>query len=217
MFTGIIEQTGIVKNIQKKRNQANITIQFGENISDLILGESISVNGVCLTVIKSGKDNFTADISEETLVRTNLGELKSLEVVNIERALKAGERLGGHFVSGHIDGTGRISKKIKKGKFILLTLEAPEEIMRYIVEKGSVAVDGISLTVASCDDKGFTISIIPHTEACTNLKGKKSGDIVNLENDMIGKYIEKFVNFNNHNPVRKKKLSKEFLEAHGFI
>ena len=111
MFTGIIEQTGIVKNIQKKRNQANITIQFGENISDLILGESIAVNGVCLTVIKAGKDNFTADISEETLVRTNLGELKSLEVVNIERALKAGERLGGHFVSGHIDGTGRISKK----------------------------------------------------------------------------------------------------------
>ena len=217
MFTGIIEQAGIVKNIQKKRNQANITIQFGENISDLILGESIAVNGVCLTVIKAGKDNFTADISEETLVRTNLGELKSLEVVNIERALKAGERLGGHFVSGHIDGTGRISKKIKKGKFILLTLEAPEEIMRYIVEKGSVAVDGISLTVASCDDKGFTISIIPHTEACTNLKEKKTGDIVNLENDMIGKYIEKFVNFNNHNPVRKKKLSKEFLEAHGFI
>jgi len=216
MFTGIIEQTGIVKNIQKKRNQANITIQFGENISDLILGESISVNGVCLTVIKSGKDNFTADISEETLVRTNLGELKSLEVVNIERALKAGERLGGHFVSGHIDGTGRISKKIKKGKFILLTLEAPEEIMRYIVEKGSVAVDGISLTVASCDDKGFTISIIPHTEACTNLKGKKSGDIVNLENDMIGKYIEKFVNFKTHNAVGKSKLSKEFLETHGF-
>ena len=115
-----------------------------------------------------------------------------------------------------LTGQGAFQKKIKKGKFILLTLEAPEEIMRYIVEKGSVAVDGISLTVASCDDKGFTISIIPHTEACTNLKGKKSGDIVNLENDMIGKYIEKFVNFKTHNAVGKSKLSKEFLETHGF-
>ncbi|MDP7554891.1 MAG: riboflavin synthase, partial [Nitrospinota bacterium] len=119
-------------------------------------------------------------------------------------------------VSGHIDGVGHISKKIKKGEDVLLTIKAPEKIMKYVVEKGSIAVDGISMTVASCGEKSFTISIIPHTEVCTNLKWKKSGDIVNLENDMIGKYVEKFVNLKNRNNEGKSKISKEFLTAHGF-
>ncbi len=216
MFTGIIEQTGKVKSFRKKGNQANLTIQFKENGSGLALGESIAVNGVCLTVVKSGNDYFSADISEETLNRTNLGELKSSDEVNLERSLKAGDRLGGHIVSGHIDGAGRVSKKIKKGEDILLTVEAPEKIMKYVIEKGSIAVDGISLTVASCDEKSFTISIIPHTEACTNLKSKKTGDVVNLENDMIGKYIEKFVNLKNNNG-KKSNISRAFLQTHGFL
>ncbi len=216
MFTGIIEQTGKIKSFSKRGNQAKITIEFHATTSDLTLGESIAVNGVCLTVVKSGNGYFAADISEETLDRTNLGELKPTDEVNLERSLKISERLGGHFVSGHIDGVGHISKKIKKGEDILLTIKAPEKIMKYVVEKGSIAVDGISLTVASCDEKSFTISIIPHTEVCTNLKWKKSGDIVNLENDMIGKYVEKFVNLKNRNNEGKSKISKEFLTAHGF-
>jgi len=216
MFTGIIEQTGKVKSFLKGGNQAKITIQFQKSIADLTLGESIAVNGVCLTVVNTGRDCFSSDISEETLIRTNLGELKPLGVVNLERAIKVGERLGGHLVSGHIDGTGRILSKIKKGEDVLLTVEAPGKIMRYIVEKGSIAVDGISLTVAFCDKKSFTIYIIPHTEACTNLKWKKTGDIVNLENDVIGKYIEKFVNIKNHNNGKESGLNKEFLTEHGF-
>lgn len=217
MFTGIIEQTGKVKNIRKKGSQANVTIQFQETISGLTLGESIAVNGVCLTVVSVGKDHFTADISEETLKRTNLRELKPNDVVNLEQALKIGERLGGHLVSGHIDGTGRISIKRKKGDDILLTVDAPEKIMKYVVEKGSIAVEGISLTVASCNEKSFIISIIPHTEACTNLKWKKIGDTVNLENDIVGKYVEKVANFKSKNNENKSKLSKEFLAAHGFM
>ena len=216
MFTGIIEQAGKIKSFLKRGNQAKITIEFHESASDLTLGESIAVNGVCLTVVKIGNGYFATDISEETLDRTNLGELKPTDKVNLERSLKIGERLGGHFVSGHIDGVGQISKKIKKGEDVLLTIKAPEKIMKYVVEKGSIAVDGISLTVASCDEKSITISIIPHTEVCTNLKWKKSGDVVNLENDMIGKYIEKFVNLKNRNNGGKSKISKEFLAAHGF-
>ena len=216
MFTGIIEQAGKIKSFLKRGNQAKITIEFHESASDLTLGESIAVNGVCLTVVKIGNGYFATDISEETLDRTNLGELKPTDKVNLERSLKIGERLGGHFVSGHIDGVGRISKKIRKGEEIVLTIKAPEKIMKYVVEKGSIAVDGISLTVASCGEKSFTISIIPHTEVCTNLKWKKSGDVVNLENDMIGKYIEKFVNLKNRNNGGKSKISKEFLAAHGF-
>ena len=216
MFTGIIEQTGKIKSFRKRGNQAKIAIEFHASTSNLTLGESIAVNGVCLTVVKSVNGYFAADISEETLDRTNLGELKPTDEVNLERSLKISERLGGHFVSGHIDGVGHISKKIKKGEDVLLTIKAPEKIMKYVVEKGSIAVDGISLTVASCDEKSFTISIIPHTEVCTNLKWKKSGDIVNLENDMIGKYVEKFVNLKNRNNEGKSKLSKEFLTAHGF-
>ncbi len=216
MFTGIIEQAGKIKSFLKIGNQAKITIEFHESASDLTLGESIAVNGVCLTVVKIGNGYFATDISEETLDRTNLGELKPTDKVNLERSLKIGERLGGHFVSGHIDGVGRISKKIRKGEEIVLTIKAPEKIMKYVVEKGSIAVDGISLTVASCDEKSITISIISHTEVCTNLKWKKSGDVVNLENDMIGKYIEKFVNLKNRNNGGKSKISKEFLAAHGF-
>ncbi len=217
MFTGIIEQTGKIKNISKKGNQATITVRFQNEINDLTTGESIAVNGVCLTVVNPSKDSFSADVSEETLNRTNLGEVKVSGPVNLERALKVGERMGGHFVSGHIDGKGNILNKITQGKHVLLTIEAPDKIMKYVIEKGSIAVDGISLTIASCNENSFTISIIPHTEACTNLKSKKKGDTVNLENDLIGKYIEQFVNNKNQKKERKNSLSKNFLQVHGFM
>ncbi len=217
MFTGIIEQIGKVKYIRKIGKQANITIQFQKNFADISLGESIAVNGVCLTVADFGEDYFSADVSEETLNRTNLGELKALDGVNLERALKVGDRLGGHFVSGHIDGIGRIANISKKGKDVLLTITASEELLRGIVVKGSIAVDGISLTVASCDSKSFTIFIIPHTEASTNIKHKKVGDRVNLENDMIGKYIEKYMNLQSQKKRENRRISNEFLAEHGFV
>lgn len=217
MFSGIIEQTGQIKSIRRNGSQANIIIHLNNEITDLALGESIAVNGICLTVVSHGKGYFSADVSEETLGRTNLGDLKSSDFVNLERALKVGERLGGHIVSGHIDGKGRITKIIKKGKDILLTIEASDKITRYIVEKGSIAVDGISLTVASCDKRGFTVSIIPYTETFTNIKLKKVGDTVNLENDVIGKYIEKYVNLNHQKNGKKSKISKELLLEYGFM
>lgn len=216
MFTGIIKQTGKARKIPKKGNQANITVEFQNEITGLDIGESIAVNGVCLTVVDSGKNYFSADVSDETLNRTNLGELKPNDVVNLESALKIGESMGGHLVNGHVDGIGRITKKIKKGKNILLIVDASEKIMRFIVKKGSIAIDGISLTIASCDENSFTISIIPHTESSTNLKWKKIGDPVNLENDIVGKYVEKFTNFKNRDHENKNKLSKEFLAKHGF-
>ena len=217
MFTGIIEEIGKVKYIRKTGQQAHITIQFQKNFSDIALGESIAVNGVCLTVANFGEDYFSADVSEETLNRTNLGELKALGEVNLERALKVGERLGGHFVSGHIDGIGRIANKNKKGKDVLLTITAPEEILGGVVVKGSIAVDGISLTVASCDSKSFTMFIIPHTEASTNIRHKKAGDRVNLENDMIGKYIEKHAHLQSQKKEKNRGISNKFLAEHGFV
>lgn len=218
MFSGIIEQTGKVKSIRKKGRQANITVQLQSEITDFNLGESVAVNGVCLTVVNHGNGFFSADVSEETLSRTNLGALKSSDVVNLERALKLGERLGGHLVSGHIDGVGRIAKKIKKGKDLLLTINTTDKITRYIVEKGSIAIDGISLTVASCDSKCFSVSIIPHTETFTNIREKKVGDTVNLENDVVGKYIEKHMYHESQkNGKKSKTISKEFLQKYGFM
>lgn len=217
MFSGIIEHLGIVKNIDKRANQAFITTKIRGGVSDLTQGESIALNGACLTVVNFGKDYFSADVSEETLICTNLGELKSNDVVNLERALKLGERLGGHLVSGHIDGKGRVAKIIKRGQDTLLTISAPENIMNFIIEKGSIAVDGISLTIASCDEKSFTVFIVPYTKNNTNLKYKNIGNTVNLENDMIGKYTKKFVSSQKQGNEIKSHLSKEFLQEHGFM
>lgn len=222
MFTGIIEEMGIVKSIKSKV----ITIEANKIFDDLKLGDSVAVNGTCLTVSsfegKASAKIFNADITSETLSRTNLGDLKSGFKVNLERALTLNGRLGGHIVSGHIDGVGIIKNISKNAEDIELTIEVPPNLMKYIIEKGSVAVDGISLTVAKVNKNYFSIAIIPHTLKETILYYKKAGDKVNIENDIIGKYVEKLLSFNNINKNSNNKnsninnINMEFLIKNGF-
>lgn len=222
MFTGIIEEMGIVKSIKSKV----ITIEANKIFDDLKLGDSVAVNGTCLTVSSfEGKVSpkiFNADITSETLSRTNLGDLKSGFKVNLERALTLNGRLGGHIVSGHIDGVGIIKNISKNAEDIELTIEVPPNLIKYIIEKGSVAVDGISLTVAKVNKNYFSIAIIPHTLKETILYYKKAGDKVNIENDIIGKYVEKLLSFNNINKNSNNKnsninnINMEFLIKNGF-
>lgn len=219
MFTGIIEEMGIVKSIKSKV----ITIEANKIFDDLKLGDSVAVNGTCLTVSsfegKTSPKIFNADITSETLSRTNLGDLKSGFKVNLERALTLNGRLGGHIVSGHIDGVGIIKNISKNAEDIELTIEVPPNLIKYIIEKGSVAVDGISLTVAKVNKNYFSVAIIPHTLKETILYYKKAGDKVNIENDIIGKYVEKLLSFNNINNNKNSNINNinmEFLIKNGF-
>ncbi|MDE5558991.1 MAG: riboflavin synthase [Ruminococcus sp.] len=213
MFTGIIEEIGIVKEIRHSGDSSFIKIQAEKIFEDMHTGDSIAVNGLCLTVTEFNNNIFRADVMNETLNRSSLGSLKSGSPVNLERAMSANGRFGGHIVSGHIDGTGIISDIKNDGIAIWYTVTAKPEIMRYIVEKGSVAIDGISLTVARVTGNNFSVSIIPHTAENTILSYKKSGDVVNLENDIIGKYIEKFT----RPEKNKSNISMNFLKENGFI
>ena len=220
MFTGIIEEMGIVKSIKSKV----ITIEANKIFDDLKLGDSVAVNGTCLTVSSFSNKIFNADITSETLSRTNLGDLKSGFKVNLERALTLNGRLGGHIVSGHIDGVGIVKNISKKSEDIELVIEVPTNLMKYIIEKGSVAIDGISLTVAKVDNNknNFSVAIIPHTLKETVLYYKKVGDKVNIENDIIGKYVERLLSFNDfNNEINNKKnnnsnINMEFLIKNGF-
>ncbi len=196
MFTGLVEELGRVRKISRGADSARITLEAQVVTQDLKLGDSVAVNGVCLTVVEFGSGFLTAQVMAETLARSNLGELQSGSRVNLERALALGDRLGGHLVSGHIDGIGRIAALEKKDIALLITLEAPPKILKYVVEKGSVAIDGISLTVAGHTSGGFQVSLIPHTAALTTLGYKKTGDTVNLEADLIGKYVERLLGCN---------------------
>lgn len=212
MFTGIIEETGIIKNIKKGASSAVLTIKASKVLEDISLGDSIAVNGVCLTATSFTQGIFTADVMHETLERSSLGKLHTGSPVNLERAMKADGRFGGHIVAGHIDGTGTITDIRRDDNAVWYTIKAPEHIMRYIVEKGSIAIDGISLTVAYEGTDTFKVSIIPHTLSETALYIKKSGDIVNLENDCIGKYVEKLLK-----PYGKSgSITREFLLENGF-
>lgn len=207
MFTGIVEEVGSVKSPGNK-----LKIQCAEILSDIHKGDSISVNGVCLTVVEFDKNSITVDVMNETLCRTNTGSLKKGDYVNLERAMSANGRFGGHIVSGHIDGTGTITAINQDGIAIWYSIKAEENILHYIVEKGSVAIDGISLTVAYVDDELFKVSVIPHTQKNTALLFKKIGDKVNLENDIVGKYIEKL-----YAPkIQKSNITREFLMENGF-
>ena len=194
MFTGIIEETGTVRNIKKGANSAVLTIGAASILSDMKLGDSIAVNGICLTVTSYTSTEFTADVMHETLIRSSLSSLYTGTMVNLERAMPANGRFGGHIVTGHIDGTGVIRSIKRDDNAVWYNIRTTPEILRYIVEKGSIAVDGISLTVAKISDDNFSISVIPHTADNTILTRKRVGDTVNLENDCVGKYIEKFLN-----------------------
>lgn len=193
MFTGIIEEVGTVTSIKKGTSSAVLTVSAHRILDDVKLGDSIAVNGVCLTVTALTPASFSADVMHETLNRSSLGQLHSGSAVNLERAMAANGRFGGHIVSGHIDGTGVVGQIQRDDNAVWYTIQAGSNILRYIIEKGSVAIDGISLTVAAVTARDFSVSIIPHTAANTTLAGKRSGDLVNLENDRIGKYVEKFL------------------------
>jgi len=214
MFTGIIEEVGTVKAVQHSGSNSFIRIEAKKILEDIHLGDSIAVNGVCLTVTHFDSTTFQADVMNETLSRSSLGSLRNGSPVNLERAMAAGGRFGGHIVSGHIDGTGTVSDIRNDGIAVWYTVSAKPEILRYIVEKGSIAIDGISLTVAKVTDNSFSVSIIPHTASVTILGTKKTGDIVNLENDIVGKYVEKLMK-----PADSPQsgLNMEMLAKNGFI
>lgn len=214
MFTGIIEEVGTVKAVKRSGTSSFIEIQAKKVLEDVHLGDSIAVNGVCLTVTHCDGSIFRADVMNETLSRSSLGSLTTGSLVNLERAMAADGRFGGHIVSGHIDGTGTVSDIRNDGIAVWYTITAPPELLRYIVEKGSIAIDGISLTVAKVTDTSFSVSIIPHTAAQTILGTKKTGDMVNLENDIIGKYVEKLMKPAEAAP--QSGITMEFLAKNGF-
>lgn len=216
MFTGIIEETGTVRTVRRGAITSFIEVEAEKIFSDLHIGDSVAVNGVCLTVKEMGGGTFRADVMNETLKRSSLGSLSSGSRVNLERAMAADGRFGGHIVSGHIDGTGTITDIKRDGIAIWYTVAATPEIMRYIVEKGSIAIDGISLTVAGRTDSSFSVSVIPHTAEQTILSQKKNGDIVNLENDIIGKYVERLIGTKDASDGAESKITAQFLARHGF-
>jgi riboflavin synthase len=212
MFTGIIEELGGVKALRRDAGAARLTISASAVLDGTIVGDSICVNGVCLTVIDLNKNVFSADIAVETLKVTNLGELRIGDKVNLERALRLSARIGGHLVSGHIDSIGHIRGKREEGNGWRISIDAPESILRYIIKKGSIAIDGISLTVADVDKRGFSIAMIPHTGKLTTLGFKSAGATVNLEVDIIGKYVERLLSGRLESGVRLDLLKRnEFI------
>lgn len=193
MFTGIIEEVGHVKSLRRGARSFTLEVEASLVMEDTRVGDSIATNGVCLTVTSLTGHGFTADVMPETVQRTALGELVPGSPVNLERALSLQTRLGGHIVSGHIDGTGRISDRRQDDTALWLTVECDSSLLRYIIQKGSITIQGVSLTVARVDDRSFAVSLIPHTQAATTLHQAKVGDRVNLENDVIAKYVEKLM------------------------
>ncbi len=214
MFTGLIEEIGSVRHVVSGAEWGSIAIGCRNVLSGTKIGDSIAVNGVCLTVTDLKKDGFTADVMAETLHRSSLGTLRQGDPVNLERAMPVDGRFGGHIVAGHIDGTGVLSRKERTGNAVLLEISAAPAILYEIVEKGSIAIDGVSLTVVSVSENGFTVSIIPHTGAQTILLEKNTGSTVNLETDVIAKYVRRFTS---PAPEEKKTtLTLDFLRENGF-
>ena len=219
MFTGIIEETGTVRHVSLSGNSGRIQIGAELVLSGTRPGDSIAVNGVCLTVTTMDTKSFTADVMAETLRRSNLGQLKAGDLVNLERAMPADGRFGGHIVSGHIDGTGTIAALEQEGNATWVYVRTSPDILALIVEKGSIAIDGISLTVAQVGAEDFAVSIIPHTSANTTLLRKRIGDTVNLENDIVGKYVQRLVGQAQPQPQQqphRSRITEEFLRENGF-
>ena len=217
MFTGIVEEVGTLKAIRKGAHSAVLEIQAKVVLEDIHLGDSIAVNGVCLTATSFSPSGFTADVMHETLNRSALSALRPGSRVNLERAMAANGRFGGHIVAGHVDGVGTVRRIEKDDNAIWYTIAAGPEILRYVVEKGSITIDGISLTEARVDSDSFAISAIPHTVSVTVLADRKPGDQVNLETDIIGKYVEKLLQPPPPAEEEKKSgITREFLTRYGF-
>lgn len=227
MFTGIVEEVGKVSSIRKGAHSAVLTIAASKVLEGVHLGDSIATNGVCLTVTSFDAQGFSADVMHETLNRSSLGSLHGGSLVNLERAMAADGRFGGHIVSGHIDGTGRIRNLRVDDNAVWYTIGASADIMRYVVEKGSITIDGISLTVAKVTEDSFSVSVIPHTRAVTNLATKGVGDVVNLETDIVGKYVERLLTSGAcqgegastsiaGGAPKSSGITKDFLAKHGF-
>lgn len=215
MFTGLVEELGKVKNIARGAKSVRLTVSGHKVLEDVRLGDSIAVNGTCLTVVDFSRDWFTADVMPETVDRTALAGLKPGDTVNLERTLRVGDRLGGHIVSGHIDGVGTILAKEQNDNAVIVRIGAGPEVMRYIIQKGSIAIDGTSLTVVDFGPDWFTVSLIPHTATMTTVGLKATGQPVNLEADIIGKYVEKLLGFR-QTAQPAEKITLGFLEQHGF-
>jgi len=217
MFTGLVEGIGKVQALSRFGEDLSMTISPLFDVPDIRIGDSISVDGVCLTVNRVGQGSFRLDVSAETLSRSTLAGIKVGDEVNLERALRVTDRLGGHLVSGHVDGVGRILRKEQRQRSWVLRFGVEETLLRYVIEKGSVAVDGISLTVNRFDDQGFEVNIIPQTGKETGILKKKVGDPVNIETDLIGKYVEKFfLKSREPHPKKASLIDEKLLRKHGF-
>jgi riboflavin synthase len=216
MFTGIIEEVGVLKDIKRDTNDYQLTIAAKRMVEDVQLGDSIAVNGVCLTVTSFSSDQFTVDVMPETIKATSLQSLSRGSHVNLERAMSANGRFGGHFVSGHVDSIGIVKSRTQISNAVYFWIEVDPEMMKYIVAKGSITVDGISLTVVEAKDKQFSISIIPHTITETILQFKKNGDIVNIECDMLAKYMERLLEKREESSSNKG-LTLDKLEQNGYL
>ena len=218
MFTGIVEEIGVIEDIKKGNKSSKIIVRCNKVLNQTKLGDSICTNGVCLTITNIDKSSFEADVMPETFRKSNLQKLKIGSIVNLERAISLQTRLGGHIVSGHIDGVGEIVDLEKEGNGLWISIKASQEVLKYIIYKGSISIDGISLTVGYVDNKIFKVSIIPHTLEKTILLKKIVGETVNLECDIIGKYIEKYLALDNKTQNKKKScIKKYFLKSNLYL
>lgn len=214
MFTGLVEELGVVQALDRGLQSATLTILARRVTHGMQIGESLTVNGVCLTVVRLVENGFVVDVSPETLRVTTLGALAAGDGVNLERAMRLGDRLGGHLVSGHVEAVGRVVGRTPEGNSVVLTIEGPREVLRYCVGKGSVTVDGVSLTINALTDKTFSVAIIPHTAQVTTLGLKAPGAMVNLEPDLIGKFVERLMSDPDRPP---EKVDAEFLRKRGLL
>ena len=214
MFTGIVEGMGRVTEVQREEELVRMGIALPAALTDIAVGDSICINGACLTVVERGERSFRVDVSPETLARTTLSSLKPNDEVNLERALRLSDRLGGHLVTGHVDGTGYIAEVMAGGDARVITLRVDQQVLQYLVEKGSVTVEGVSLTISRMRGDGFQVTIIPYTAHNTNLGAKRPGDRVNIEVDIIGKYVKRFLQ---EADGEGEGIDLNFLAKHGFV
>jgi riboflavin synthase len=218
MFTGIVEEVGAIAALERGASAARMTILAATVLGDLRVGESVSVNGVCLTATTVGERSFTVDVGAETLAVTTLGDLAVGAPVNLERAMKLGQRIGGHLVAGHVDGVGCVRARRQEGSTIFLSIEAPPEVLRYCVHKGSITVDGISMTINEVTDRTIGVGVVPHTAGVTTLGHKNVGDRVNLESDLIGKYVERLLQERGlQPPTPAPVIDRDYLRKRGLI